>query len=55
MQKQRGLSFWGFVWAAAFFIIVTIVAVRSIPPYLNNQKLNAALQALTEERTVMTD
>lgn len=55
MHKQRGLSFWGFVWAAAFFIVVTIVAVRSIPPYLNNQKLNTALQALTEERSVMTD
>ncbi len=54
-HKQRGLSFWGFVWGAAFFICVTIILVRSIPPYLNNQKLHNALNALTEERTVMTD
>jgi hypothetical protein len=55
MHKQKGLSFWGFVWAAAFLICVTIVAVRSIPPYMNNKKLNAALHALTEERNIMTE
>ena len=54
MRRQRGLSFWGFVWGAAFFIFVTIIAVRSIPPYMNNQKLNKALTLLTEERSVMT-
>lgn len=54
MRKQRGLSFWGFVWGAAFFIFMTIIAVRAIPPYMNNQKLNKALNALTEERDVMT-
>ena len=54
MRRQRGLSFWGFVWGAAFFIFVTIIGVRSIPPYMNNQKINNALQLLPEERGVMT-
>ncbi len=54
MRRQRGLSFWGLVWGAAFFICVTIVAVRSIPPYMNNQKISNAMQYLPEERNVMT-
>ncbi len=54
MKKQRGISFWGFVWAAAFLICVTVVAVRSIPPYLNNEKINKVLQLLVEERNIMT-
>lgn len=54
MRKQRGLSVWGFVWAAAFVICVVILAVRSVPPYLNNQKINNALNLLLEERDVMT-
>ena len=54
MRRQRGLSFWGFVWGAAFFICVTIIAVRAVPPYMNNQKISKALQALPEESNVMT-
>ena len=55
MKRQRGVSFWGFIWGAAFFICVTIVLVRAMPPYLNNQKISTALERLLEERTVMTD
>ncbi len=54
MKKQRGISFWGFLWGAAFFICVTVVLVRSIPPYINNEKIGRALEALEEERNVMT-
>jgi hypothetical protein len=54
MRKQRGLSVWGFVWAAALVICVAILAVRSVPPYLNNQKINNALDLLLEEQDVMT-
>ncbi|MEJ2178188.1 MAG: DUF4845 domain-containing protein [Gammaproteobacteria bacterium] len=54
MRKQRGLSVWGFVWVAALVICVAILAVRSVPPYLNNQKINNALNLLLEESDVMT-
>ena len=54
MRKQRGLSVWGFVWAAAFIICVAIIAVRSVPPYMANQKINNALNLLLEEQNVMT-
>jgi len=54
MQKQKGISFWGFVWGAAFFICLTVVLVRSLPPYMNDQKISAALEMLAEEPKVMT-
>ena len=53
--KQRGVSFWGLVWGAALFISLTAIMVRSLPPYLNDQKINKALNLLIEERSVMTD
>jgi len=52
--KQRGIGFWGLVWGAAFFILVAILATKSIPVYLTNQKIATALERLTEERDVMT-
>ena len=54
INRQRGVSFWGLVWGAAFFICAAVVLTKSIPPYMNNQKIANALQALTEERNVMT-
>lgn len=53
-KKQRGVTFWGFVWGAAFFICAILLAVKAVPPYMNNYKINAALNELTEEREVMT-
>lgn len=54
MNRQKGISFWGFVWGAAFLICTTVILVRSIPPYLNNSKIGNALQLLSEEQNVMT-
>lgn len=54
MEKQKGISFWGFVWGAAFLICAAVVAVRSIPPYLNNAKISNALERLGEEHDIMT-
>ena len=55
MKNKRGISFWGFIWGAALLICATIVLLRALPPYLNNQKINTALEWLLEERTIMTD
>ncbi len=52
--KQRGIGFWGLVWGAAFFILVAILATKSIPVYLTNQKIATALETLTEERDILT-
>jgi len=54
MRKQKGMSFWGFVWGAALFICLAVVLVKAIPPYMNNKKINSALEKLPEERGVMT-
>ncbi len=52
--KQRGVSFWGIVWGGAFFVCIAILATKSVPVYMNNQKISAALEALREEPDVMT-
>ncbi|MBX2867158.1 MAG: GerMN domain-containing protein [Acidiferrobacterales bacterium] len=52
--KQRGVSFWVIVWGGAFFVLAAILATRSVPVYMNNQKIGAALEALKEEPGVMT-
>ena len=54
MRKQRGLSVWGFIWAAILVICILVLGMRSVPPYLANQKINTALNLLAEERDVMT-
>ncbi|MEM7196217.1 MAG: DUF4845 domain-containing protein [Pseudomonadota bacterium] len=54
LYYQRGLTFWGFVWGAAFFIILTIGAVKAIPPYMNNHKINKGLHALIDEPGIQT-
>ncbi|MGB5708055.1 MAG: DUF4845 domain-containing protein [Arenicellales bacterium] len=54
MRKQRGLSVWGFIWAAILIICILVLGMRSVPPYLANQKINNALNLLSEERDVMT-
>jgi len=54
MRKQRGLSVWGFIWTAILVICILVLGMRSVPPYLANQKINNALNLLTEERDVMT-
>jgi hypothetical protein len=54
MRKQRGLSVWGFIWAAILVICILVLGMRSVPPYLANQKINNALNLLSEERDVMT-
>lgn len=52
--RQKGLSFWGLVWGAAVFIILTIGLVKSLPPYLNNHKIKNALIEMTEEPGIQT-
>jgi len=53
-SKQKGVGFWGLVWGAAFFILVAILATKSIPVYLTNGKIATALDRLQEERDVLT-
>jgi hypothetical protein len=52
--KQSGLTFWGFVWGSALVVCIAYLVIIGIPPYLNNQKLYRALEALSEESRVMT-
>ncbi len=54
MRKQRGLSVWGFIWASILVICILVLGMRSVPPYLANQKINNALNLLAEEGDVMT-
>ena len=54
INKQKGIAFWGLVWGAAFFILVAILATKSIPVYLTNGKIATALERLQEDREVLT-
>ena len=53
-NRQGGLSFWGFIWASVLFILLAVVLVKSIPPYLNNNRIHSGLVALTEEPGIQT-
>ena len=53
-STQRGLSFWYFIWQVVFFICVSYILIIGIPPYLDNAKIQRALDSLVEERPVQT-
>ena len=53
-RTQKGLSFWYFIWQVVFFICVSYILIISIPPYLDNAKIQRALDSLVEERPVQT-
>jgi hypothetical protein len=53
VKKQAGLSFWGFVWSAVMVVLVSYILILSIPVYINNAKLDRALQSLAEEPAIM--
>ena len=53
-NTQRGLSFWYFIWQVVFFICVSYILIIGIPPYLDNAKIQRALDSLVEERSVQT-
>ncbi len=54
MKRQRGLSFWGFIWGTVLFISICYLLILSIPPYLNNAKLHRGLTDLASDPAVMT-
>jgi len=54
IKNQRGLAFWGFIWGLILLIMFCYILILSIPPYLNNEKLNRALKDLASESRVMT-
>lgn len=51
--KQHGVTFWGFVWSTALFVALSIVLVKSVPPYINNRKLVHALEQLASDPKIM--
>jgi len=53
VKKQAGLSFWGFVWSAVMLILISYILILSIPVYINNAKLDRALNSLAEEPSIM--
>ena len=52
MKLQQGMSFWALIWVAALSICLVVVLVRSVPVFLNNHKIDNALNALLEEPDV---
>ena len=51
--KQKGATFWGFIWGVVLFICMTYLIVIGLPPYPDNQKLKRALVYLAEDDQVM--
>ena len=52
-DKQKGASFWMFVWGAALAICFSYLIIIGLPPYLGNQKIYRSLEHLAEEDTIM--
>lgn len=53
MNRQRGLGFWSFVWSAAVVVLVAVLLIKIIPVYLDNMKLQRALEDLTDQPNIM--
>jgi len=51
-RNQKGLSFWYFIWQVVFFICVSYILIIGIPPYLDNAKIQRALDSMVEEPRV---
>ena len=54
LNKQKGLSFWVFIWSAVLAICFTYLIIIGLPPFLDNQKIYRSLEHLAEEETIMT-
>jgi hypothetical protein len=54
LDKQKGLSFWVFIWGAVLAICFTYIIIIGLPPILGNQKIYRSLEHLAEEERVMT-
>ena len=54
LNKQKGLSFWVFIWAAVLAICFSYLIIIGLPPFLGNAKIYRSLEHLAEEETVMT-
>lgn len=54
LNKQKGLSFWAFIWAAVLAICFSYLIIIGLPPFLDNQKIYRSLEHLAEEDTIMT-
>lgn len=53
LARQKGMSFWGFIWSAVIVVCISYLLVISIPHYINNQKLYRALEDLAVEPGIM--
>ena len=53
-RAQRGITFWYFIWQVVLFICVTYILIIGIPPYLDNAKINRALESLAEHESINT-
>jgi len=53
VKKQRGLSFWGFVWSSVVIISISYLLIIGIPTYINNAKLSRALNDLASDPRIM--
>ena len=53
LNKQKGLSFWVFIWAAVLAICFSYIIIIGLPPILANHKIYRSLEHLSEEETIM--
>jgi hypothetical protein len=49
IAKQKGFTFWSFIWSAVMVVCISYLLIIGIPPYLGNQKLYRGLERLAEE------
>ena len=52
-RNQKGVTFWGFIGGVIMIVMCCYLLILGIPPYLNNEKLNRALEDLASEPKVM--
>lgn len=49
LKQQRGVTFGGFIMVAAIFISVSIFSMKLIPAYMENGKIQKALDAIVHD------
>ncbi len=54
MSKQTGVSFGGFIMGLVVFVVLAIMSMKLIPAYIENGKVQKALDAIVRDPAIQT-
>lgn len=54
LHKQRGISFFGFIWIAAGLVFVAILGMKMVPAYVHSAQIGSILKTIAADPAMQT-